>query len=89
MFINDCIFIAACGPPGGGRNKVTSRFFRYFNIIWMPEISDHNLNGIYTQILSGFLKSNLNDKISDKSNIIVKSTINVYNKIIDTLLPTP
>ena len=89
MFINDCIFIAACGPPGGGRNKVTQRFLRYFNIIWMPDISEHNLNQIYTQILSGFLKCSLTDKMSDKSYIIVKSTINVYNKIIDTLLPTP
>jgi len=55
----DCIFIAACGPPGGGRNRVTTRFYRYFNIVWIPEISDKNLFEIYNQILNGFFKNSL------------------------------
>ena len=59
MNIMDCIFIAACGPPGGGRNRVTTRFFRYFNIVWIPEISDKNLMEIYNQILNGFFKNSL------------------------------
>jgi dynein heavy chain, axonemal len=58
MFINliDCIFLTACGPPGGGRNPVTPRMFRFFNILWMPEITEKYLFQIYNKILFGFLK---------------------------------
>jgi dynein heavy chain, axonemal len=58
MFINliDCIFLGACGPPGGGRNPVTPRMFRFFNILWMPEITEKYLFQIYNKILFGFLK---------------------------------
>ena len=32
-------FIAGCAPPGGGRNAVTPRLFRHFNMIWVPDLS--------------------------------------------------
>jgi len=31
--------MAACAPPEGGRNHVTQRLFRHFNMIWAPELS--------------------------------------------------
>ena len=40
-------FITACAPPGGGRNEVTERFFRHFNMIWLPELSDANMKTIF------------------------------------------
>lgn len=39
MNIKDCNFVAACGPPDGGRNPVTPRLFRHFNMLWAPELS--------------------------------------------------
>jgi len=38
MNIKDVIFVGACGPPDGGRNHVTPRLFRRFNMIWIPEM---------------------------------------------------
>ena len=37
--VKDTRFVAACAPPGGGRNAVTPRLFRHFNMIWVPELS--------------------------------------------------
>ena len=34
----DLIFVAACGPPGGGRNHVSARFYRHFNVIGCTQI---------------------------------------------------
>jgi dynein heavy chain len=90
-FINliDSTLLSACAPPGGGRNPVTPRFFRFFNIIWMPELSFKTLEYIYTLILKGFLKENPKDNISNKAAKIVKSSIDIYQKLVDKLLPTP
>ena len=37
--VKDTKFITACAPPGGGRNEVTPRLFRHFNMIWVPDLS--------------------------------------------------
>ena len=87
--LNDSTLLSACAPPGGGRNPVTPRFFRFFNIIWMPELSFKTLEYIYTLILRGFLKENPKDNISNKASKIVKSSIDIYQKLVDKLLPTP
>lgn len=41
FFINvkDLVFVSACASPGGGRNQVTPRLFRHFNMIWSPDLS--------------------------------------------------
>ena len=39
MRVKDCYFIAACAPPGGGRNTVTPRLYRHFNMLWIPQLS--------------------------------------------------
>ena len=56
--VKDTRFIAACAPPGGGRNAVTPRLFRHFNMVWVPELSDASMKVIFTSILKGFLDQN-------------------------------
>jgi dynein heavy chain len=54
--VKDTRFIAACAPPGGGRNAVSPRLFRHFNMIWVPELSSASMKVIFTAILKGSLE---------------------------------
>ena len=38
------------GPPGGGRNDITSRFSRHLNIISIDEFDDDTMSRIFTSI---------------------------------------
>ena len=92
MYVKDCIFSAACAPPSGGRNPVTPRLFRHFNMIWVPDLNKAAMETIFNSILKGFL---LTGRSGDKTNLdkmspsIVKSTIDLYFRVINDLLPTP
>lgn len=86
--IIDTIFVCACGPPGGGRNHVTGRFYRHFNIVNYVELSDESLGLIFSTILRNFLIPFENDLVN-YSEGIVNATIMVYNRIISDLRPTP
>jgi len=57
----DTIFVAACGPPGGGRNVVTPRFFRFFTMINLSPPSRSVLKVIFSAILDGHLAKFPND----------------------------
>ena len=48
--------MAAMGPPGGGRNSVTDRFLRHFNIISIATFNDETMTRIFSNIFSFFLK---------------------------------
>ena len=86
--IIDVIFVASCGPPGGGRNDVTPRFYRHFNIINYVDLSNNSLNMIFNSILSNFL-SNFDSSIQDLSSGIVGASISIFNTILKELRPTP
>lgn len=44
------LLVTAMGPPGGGRNNITSRFTRHMNIISIDEFDDNNLTKIFASI---------------------------------------
>jgi len=90
MRIRDCIFTAACAPPGGGRNQVTPRLFRHFNMFWLPDLSPSSMEMIFNSILKGYLSENPYHKGLDKySSSISRASIEIYKKVCTDLLPTP
>ncbi len=51
----DIQFLAAMGPPGGGRKSVTPRYLRHFNLIHFPQFSNSMLSNIFGTIVNWFL----------------------------------
>lgn len=47
---------AVASPPGGGRNELTKRFSRHFNVISFPEPSKDTLEDIFTVMLEHFFQ---------------------------------
>lgn len=53
--IEDIIFIAAMGPPGGGRSVITPRLQRHFNIMTYTDLQDESVHTIFFTIISAFM----------------------------------
>lgn len=66
--IVDTQFVGAMGPPGGGRNPVSARVLRHFNILSFTELSDDSVGRIFTTILGAFLQRNFGADISELSD---------------------
>lgn len=43
------------GPPGGGRNPITQRFIRHFNLLSFCEMEDVSKQRIFFTILQSWL----------------------------------
>ncbi|TRZ01398.1 hypothetical protein DNTS_018422, partial [Danionella cerebrum] len=90
IVLTDIQLISAMGPPGGGRNAVTSRFLRHFNICSINAFSDETMVRIFSNVVSFYLRTNEfpSDSLAT-GNQIVTATLEVYKKAIENLLPTP
>ena len=49
--IVDTSLVAAMGPPGGGRNHITPRLLRHFNLFCFAEFDDITLKRIFITIV--------------------------------------
>ncbi|NXG35216.1 DYH7 protein, partial [Dromaius novaehollandiae] len=86
----DVQLLAAMGPPGGGRNPVTPRFLRHFNICTINSFSDETMVRIFSTIVAFYLRtSEFAPEFFTVGNQIVTATLEVYKKAIRNLLPTP
>lgn len=56
--IVDTVVVGAMGPPGGGRNHITPRLLRHFNILCFLEFDDNTLTRIFRTIVDWHLTLN-------------------------------
>lgn len=88
--IVDTIVLAAMGPPGGGRNHVTPRLLRHFNLLCFSEFDDGTLTRIFTTILNWYFTSNpFASEVKKLSDAVVSATLELYQSAVKSLLPTP
>lgn len=52
----DIQFAAAMGPPGGGRNAVTPRYMRHFNVLSILDFDDSSLSRVFTTIMDWWIR---------------------------------
>jgi dynein heavy chain len=85
----DIQFIAAMGAPGGGRNPITPRYIRHFNLLWMTDYAPQSLERIFQTIFSWHFNDQFPSECTGLCKQIVASTIKVFNTVGAELLPTP
>ncbi|KAJ9518808.1 hypothetical protein QJQ45_026081, partial [Haematococcus lacustris] len=72
----DVQFVAAMGPPGGGRNPVTNRYTRHFHIF----------QALVTWWLA---RAKFSEHFTILKNSLVAASLDIYSSVIAELLPTP
>eukprot|EP01012_Entosiphon_sulcatum_P008694 TRINITY_DN14772_c0_g1_i1.p1 TRINITY_DN14772_c0_g1~~TRINITY_DN14772_c0_g1_i1.p1 ORF type:complete len:4302 (+),score=681.03 TRINITY_DN14772_c0_g1_i1:35-12907(+) len=88
--IQDIMFVAAMGPPGGGRNPVTARILRHFSCITVTSFDDITLKRVFGILTDWMLSApGYPGAFRQLSANVVQATIDVYQTVLDSLLPTP
>jgi dynein heavy chain len=87
--IKDTRFACACAPPGGGRNAVTPRLFRHFNMVWVPDLSEASMKVIFTSILRGFLDLDEAKGLNIFAEPVIRAQVDLYLTSQNDFLPTP
>ncbi|XP_063222655.1 dynein axonemal heavy chain 6 isoform X2 [Bacillus rossius redtenbacheri] len=86
--IQDVTIMAACAPPGGGRNPLTPRFVRHFAMLCISSPTAGLLSVMFKAIIKGFL-DDFAAGIQVVGDGLVAAAVEVYQRISKDLLPTP
>lgn len=77
-------FVAAMLPPVGGRNTVSMRYLRHYNLIYVEPFDNDSLFKIFSNILEWYflnLPQSLPKAITALRDNVVTSTIELYTKV--------
>ncbi|XP_078409866.1 dynein axonemal heavy chain 3-like [Cetorhinus maximus] len=81
--------VAAMAPPGGGRQAVTPRCLRHFNIIAIDAFSEETMKTIFQPVVDWHFNRGFDISLKRYSRILVWATTEVYIQAVGNFLPTP
>ncbi|KAI9224867.1 dynein heavy chain and region D6 of dynein motor-domain-containing protein [Blastocladiella britannica] len=85
---NEIQLVAAMGPPGGGRNPLSSRVQSRFHLIHMAFPNEVSLNRIFSTIINQKLQD-FEEELKPLGGILTQCTMDIYHTIVAQFLPTP
>ncbi|KAK3261578.1 hypothetical protein CYMTET_29517 [Cymbomonas tetramitiformis] len=86
----DIQFLAAMGPPGGGRNNVTNRYLRHYSVVSVTSFDAESMGRIFSVLAEWWIKKNdYGANIAKLRSPMVTATIDIYETVQRELLPTP
>ncbi|KAG5460306.1 MAG: P-loop containing dynein motor region D4-domain-containing protein, partial [Olpidium bornovanus] len=86
----DIQFLAAMGPPGGGRNPVSTRFLRHFSQVAINAFDDQTMEHIFSRLLMWHMTTRgFADEFQNAVPALIGATMTVYRWALANLLPTP
>jgi dynein heavy chain len=83
-FLEDMTLIAAMGPPSQGRNQVTLRVTRHFNLLYVEPYLPTSLFTIFSNLMDWYFLNTGKEMLSKIINLkdtLINSTIMIYNSI--------
>ncbi|KPI89879.1 dynein heavy chain putative dynein heavy chain point mutation [Leptomonas seymouri] len=85
----DALLLCAMGPPGGGRNVITQRFSRHFNVFSVPSFNEATLTTIFGRLSDWILSRGFPASLRALSGSLVAATVELYTTLVDNLKPSP
>ena len=81
------------GPPGDGRNSISNRYIRHFNVIYVAPYAIDSLKNIFSTIMDWMFACKTNppfpQNVQGSKESIVANTIYIYEKTMENFKPTP
>ncbi|KAM8971996.1 dynein axonemal heavy chain 3-like [Pelodytes ibericus] len=87
--IKDTSIVLAMAPPAGGRNAVTPRLLRHFNVLSIDAFNDETMKSIFQPVTDWHFNCGFETSLKRYSRILVWATMDVYRQVSKAFLPMP